>query len=203
MQGDLILGDDSWLLGSKPNLITPQRQLCAAIILQAWEDAFDPSSPAGMGTADDPNVVRGDARRFLTMTFGPWRDSREEICDLADINPDDLQRRATAKLKELRKDGELTEEAFFERQRKIKEEQDDELATKIKRKLREGQKLTEQENRFRLNLLKRMTFNLEQTTLYSDFDYFVEKSDLMKKNGITMLLNKFAKKEWNQFDKQT
>ena len=76
-----------------------ERTLWISVIAQAWNDAFTTprSIPAG-STPGQADMVRGDARRWLTLDFGRWRDDRETVCELAVVDPDALRRMARKKL---------------------------------------------------------------------------------------------------------
>lgn len=92
---------------SKP--ISPERALWLAVIARAWLDAFEASDYflRASQTAEerrdfDPEISRGDARRWLTLDFNPWREDRETVCDLAEISESMLRNAAKAKLAQVK-----------------------------------------------------------------------------------------------------
>ena len=42
----------------------------------------------------NPNVVRAEARRWLLLDFGVWREDREIVCTAAGVDPDVVRRAA-------------------------------------------------------------------------------------------------------------
>ena len=72
-----------------PHIIA-ETSLWAAVVSRAWSDAFLASdiwlynSQRGC----DPSTVRAEARRWLILDFGDWRDDREAVCLAADLSPD-------------------------------------------------------------------------------------------------------------------
>lgn len=82
--------------------IVPERALWLRVIGQAWVDAFEASdwflTITDKPRARDPDVIRAEARRWLTIDFGLDADDRQEICDLAGIDADALRSAAKQKL---------------------------------------------------------------------------------------------------------
>ena len=71
--------------------------LAAAIIEQAWADLGMPMALRSLAN----RVTRKDhdeARAFLTSAAGPWAQARADWCGAAGIDPDQLRRRALARL---------------------------------------------------------------------------------------------------------
>lgn len=84
---------------------SPETDLWCAVIHQAWEDAFIASDwviTAGEPKTVDPEIIRGDARRFLTADIDPWRSDREDVCARAGIEPDFIQTAARKRLEAAR-----------------------------------------------------------------------------------------------------
>lgn len=79
---------------------SPEVRLWCAVILQAWNDSWgsDWQLLAGEEKAADPELIRGDARRFLTSDLDPWRSDREEVCAMAGIDPDMIRAAARKRL---------------------------------------------------------------------------------------------------------
>lgn len=85
--------------------------LWLSVIMAALQDAFF-RTDAGLRNIDrraDPDLTRGDARRFLTMRWGPWMESRELVCAAAGVDAENLARSCRRKLQAL-KSGEQTAE---------------------------------------------------------------------------------------------
>jgi hypothetical protein len=94
-----------------PKPISPERALWLSVIARVWLDAFESSDYflRASQTAEerrnfDPAISRGDARRWLTLKFDPWREDRETVCDLADLDPDTIRNAARRKLAALKAD---------------------------------------------------------------------------------------------------
>jgi len=83
------------------NPSSPERALWCAVILQAWTDSFTASDwhlLAGEDKTADPELIRGEARRFLTSDIDPWRSDREDVCAMADIDADMIRAAARKRL---------------------------------------------------------------------------------------------------------
>lgn len=80
-----------------------ERTLWIAVMARAWDDAFTApgSIPAG-ATPGQADVVRAEARRWLILNFGRWREDRGTVCSLASVDPDMLRRAAQRKLDSIR-----------------------------------------------------------------------------------------------------
>ena len=89
---------------AKAKPITPERALWLAVVARVWGDAFEASDWFRRlgGRSINPEVTRGNARRWLTLDFGDWAKDRETVCSLADIDPDTLRNAARRKLAELK-----------------------------------------------------------------------------------------------------
>lgn len=97
---------------------SPEVCLWCAVLLQAWEDAFvhsDSQLSAGEDKAADPDLIRGEARRFLCASLDPWRSDREEVCSLAGVDPDMIQKAARRRLDLSREEDAEREAAARER----------------------------------------------------------------------------------------
>ena len=94
---------------------SPERALWCAVILQAWTDSFTASDwhlLAGEDKTADPDLIRGDARRFLVSEIDPWRSDREDVCAMANIDPHMIRAVARKRLEASREaDGEREAEA--------------------------------------------------------------------------------------------
>ena len=69
-------------------LRTEEQDLWLAVIQTAIHEAYF-ASDHWLRNSDrtvDPDLSRGDARRFLTMSWGPWADSRALVCDHAGVD---------------------------------------------------------------------------------------------------------------------
>lgn len=80
---------------------TEEQDLWLGVILTAIQDCFFASDYAirhSEGKGCDVDLVRGDARRFLTMSWGPWRESREAVCQAAEVDADLLASACRKKL---------------------------------------------------------------------------------------------------------
>lgn len=96
---------------------SPEARLWNAVLLQAWEDSFSHSDcqlSAGEDKAADPDLIRGEARRFLCASLDPWRSDREEVCSLAGVDPNMIQAAARKRL-------ELSREEDAEREAEARE----------------------------------------------------------------------------------
>lgn len=89
--------------------ISPERILFQAVIERAIHDAFFSSDFSLRNSENklkcstfDPEIIRGDARRWLVSRLDPWRTDRENICDMAGIDPNLIQDGARQKLREVR-----------------------------------------------------------------------------------------------------
>ena len=103
-QGADGLLEGSHLPESEP-AVSPERGLWLAVIATAWFDAFQ-ASEAWLRNTDrtaDPQVIRGESRRWLTMggDCGYARD-REEVCHLAGVDPDVIRHAARKRLAEIK-----------------------------------------------------------------------------------------------------
>ena len=69
-----------------------KQDLWLAVIMNAIRDAFLASDTWLSNTerGRDPELIRGDAHRFLTMRWGPWAESRERICEVAGVDAESL-----------------------------------------------------------------------------------------------------------------
>ena len=94
---------------------SPECTLWCAVLLQAWQDAFvhsDWALIAGEDKSVGPELIRGEARRFLVSDIDPWRSDREDVCAMADIDPDMIRAAARKRLAASREaDGEREAEA--------------------------------------------------------------------------------------------
>ena len=73
--------------------------LWQAVIARVWDDAFSPSWILG-ARPEEWEGVRAEARRWLLIDFGTWREDRDEVCCHADLDGD-VVRRAAIKRMEL------------------------------------------------------------------------------------------------------
>ncbi len=91
---------------------TDETDLWLWVIVQAIKDAFFASEfqlRASDGKGCDVALIRGDARRFLTMSWGPWAESREIIAAAASIDAELLAQACRVKLRQV-KEAETTAE---------------------------------------------------------------------------------------------
>ena len=75
-----------------------------AVVGRCWLDAFE-CSDAALRTTDrrcDPAIVRAQARRWLVLDFGGWREDREMVCVMAGVDPDTIRDAARRRLKATR-----------------------------------------------------------------------------------------------------
>ena len=79
---------------------SPETELWLAVIDRAWLDAFTATDETlrNIYRTADPAVTRGEARRWLTLNFGDWREDREMVCDLASLDPDAVRATAVRRL---------------------------------------------------------------------------------------------------------
>ena len=66
-------------------ILTPERKLWRAVLLQAFEDAEMP--PAGDGTGTDP-VEASEARQYLRADISPEAEDLKLVCDFAELPAD-------------------------------------------------------------------------------------------------------------------
>ncbi len=81
--------------------ISPEQAMWLAVVGRAWLDAFETSDP-GLKNTDrtcDPSIVRAQARRWLVLDFGGWRENRETVCIMAGVDPDTIRNAARRRLK--------------------------------------------------------------------------------------------------------
>lgn len=92
------LPDDS----DKP--LSPEQLLWFAVIARCWHDAFIASDSYVLNTdrCADPDLVRGEARRWLTVDFGDYAVDREHVCDICDVDPELVRDAARKKLAEVK-----------------------------------------------------------------------------------------------------
>jgi hypothetical protein len=82
-----------------PDETSPQRELWANVIVQAWRDAFARISPERVDRrAREGRKARDEALAWLTATEGEDAEGREEVCALAGVDPDRLRERALARI---------------------------------------------------------------------------------------------------------
>lgn len=89
--------------------ISGEELLWLAVVATAWRDAFV-ISDVGILNSDracDPELVRSEARRWLTFDFGDWAEDRFEICARAGVDEKMLRNAAKRRLQEI-KTGEKT-----------------------------------------------------------------------------------------------
>lgn len=99
------------------------RKLWIAVIVNCWRDAFvrEDASLENSDTEPDgdrrvtADVIRGDARRWLCSDITEFREDREEVCDLADIDAVALQRLAIEKRDSMKKKDEKRSRRTYER----------------------------------------------------------------------------------------
>lgn len=80
--------------------------LWLSVVARAWLDAFVESDSflrnSDKPGARDPDVIRAEARRWLTIGFGSAAQDREDVCVMADIDPDLVRSAARKKLAEVK-----------------------------------------------------------------------------------------------------
>jgi hypothetical protein len=95
--------------------ISPEVVLWSAVVQQIFIDAFEASDSiladfkSWRLKADsdfDPEAIRAEARRWLVCDFDPWRADREDACDLAGFDPDDVRAIARKRLRVVREEEE-------------------------------------------------------------------------------------------------
>ena len=67
-------------------ILTPERKLWRAVLLQALEDAE--MSPAGDGTGTDPVEASAEARQYLRADIPPKAEDLKLVCDFAELPAD-------------------------------------------------------------------------------------------------------------------
>lgn len=98
-QGDYIPDDEK--------SISPEQALWLAVIGRAYLDAFESSDfflVQSERKNSDPAILRAEARRWLVLDYGGWREDRETVCDLAGIDADLIRDAARRRLKVTRAD---------------------------------------------------------------------------------------------------
>ena len=99
--------------------VLPETVLWSAIIGQVMIDAFEASDSMLAdfktwklkGDNDfDAEAIRAEARRWLVSDLKPWKDDREDACDLAGFDPDAIRLMARKRLGEARAEEELAHE---------------------------------------------------------------------------------------------
>ena len=78
---------------------SPERQLAAAVLLQAWEDASATPRTAkySKGCGMTPEELVQDARRFLTAKAPrPWARQRQLFTGLLSLDDEVIRRKAVA-----------------------------------------------------------------------------------------------------------
>jgi hypothetical protein len=75
-------------------------RLYQAVIARVWSDAFILADVSIQATDRpcDPSIVRAEARRWLTLDFGEWKADREDVCVMADLDPDAVRNAAVKRL---------------------------------------------------------------------------------------------------------
>ncbi len=92
---DFLQGGDH-LPDNADKLSSPEVALWLAVVARVWEDAFV-STNATLKTTDlrcEPDMVRAEARRWLLLDFGTWREDREAVCIMAGLDPDAIHEAA-------------------------------------------------------------------------------------------------------------
>lgn len=84
--------DDDW----QPE--SPERQLAAAVLLQAWTDAnaAEDTVKYGKGHGMSPGQVVRGARRFLAARSGPWARQRQLFTGALAVDDEAIRLRAVA-----------------------------------------------------------------------------------------------------------
>ncbi|MEX0922112.1 MAG: hypothetical protein WDZ84_05000 [Rhodovibrionaceae bacterium] len=95
-------------------LTSPERALWLAVLGTAWVDAFEGSDfwLSNTDRSADPELIRNESRRWLTLDFGNWKQDRETVCHLAGIDSDMLRQAARKKLAEVKRGAEPTAEVL-------------------------------------------------------------------------------------------
>lgn len=98
---DSDLADAGDILDAEPDgPLRPEFELFLAVIWRAWEDAFVATNQT-LKNSDrhcQPDMIRAEARRWLTLNFGEWREDREDICDRAGVDPNAVRSAAVRRL---------------------------------------------------------------------------------------------------------
>lgn len=86
--------------------VSPERGLWLSVIATAWNDAFI-ASDAWLRNSDrrracEPELIRNESRRWLTLDFGDWKQDREHVCSLAGVDADVIRQAARKKLAEIK-----------------------------------------------------------------------------------------------------
>ena len=108
--GTIPFGADDFIEGDAANalatgkLISGEQALWLAVVGRCWLDAFETNDP-GLRNTDstcDPEIVRAQARRWLTLDFAGWCEDRETVCIMAGIEPDLIRDAARRRLRATR-----------------------------------------------------------------------------------------------------
>ncbi len=78
--------------------ISPEQTLWLAVVGRCWLDAFESIT----GRANDPSIVRAEARRWLVHDFADWKSDRKMVCEMAGVDSDVIRDAARRRLKETR-----------------------------------------------------------------------------------------------------
>ena len=99
---------------------SPEEYLWLSVVYAAWRDAFD-RSDVDIVNSDrncDPELIRGDGRRWLVSDIEPWRSAREEICSYASSEETALCKLAKERLELERENDMIREEEQRESKKK-------------------------------------------------------------------------------------
>lgn len=106
--GGLEADTDSFLAWASEGKISGEQALWMAVLMRAVHDAFVSSdvqitsSENDKGGDFDPDIIRAEAKRWLTAGFGDYVEDREFVCEAAGVDVDDVVAASRKRLAEVK-----------------------------------------------------------------------------------------------------
>lgn len=96
--------------GADDDDMSGERRLWCAVIANAWHDAFTAKDSwlanSGHRSSEEvrqrADMIRGESRRWLTAMWGSYQQDRQEVCELAGVDPEALRQAAMRRLAEVK-----------------------------------------------------------------------------------------------------